>query len=101
MPFTTHFAEARVKSTGPKETFGVVFAYDSIKPETLIEHLRTIDADRMPYLPNMFVLYTIKSPQMLFLVNFHKKQINNFDYMYIFNIVRYFFYLYRAKNMVI
>lgn len=47
--------------TGPKETFGVVFAYDSIKPETLIEYLRTIDPDRMPYLPNMFVLYKHKT----------------------------------------
>ena len=47
--------------SGTNETFGIVFAYDSINPSTLIEHLRTIDPSRMPYLPNMFVLYKKKT----------------------------------------
>lgn len=47
--------------SGIYDTFGVVFAYDSLEPETLIEHLRTINSDLMPYLPNLFVLYQKKT----------------------------------------
>ena len=31
--------------SGIYDTFGVVFAYDSLEPETLIKHLRTISSD--------------------------------------------------------
>jgi len=50
--------------TGTAETFGIIFAYDSLEPETLIKHLREIDPDLLPFLPNLFVLYKKKTAIM-------------------------------------
>lgn len=47
--------------SGTYDTFGVVFAYDSLEPETLIKHLQSVNADLMPFLPNLFVLYQKKT----------------------------------------
>lgn len=46
---------------GTNESFGVVFAFDSLSPETIIEHLRTVDPQYIPYLPNMYILYKKKT----------------------------------------
>lgn len=47
--------------SGTFDTFGVIFAYDSLEPESIIKHLRTVDPELMPYLPNLFVLYQKKT----------------------------------------
>ncbi len=47
--------------SGTFESFGIVFAFDSLSPETIIEHLRTVDPRYLTYLPNMYVLYKKKT----------------------------------------
>ena len=46
---------------GTNEIFGIIFSFDSLSPEKIIEHLRTIDSALLPFLPNMIVLYKSKT----------------------------------------
>ncbi|MGN8946195.1 DUF6602 domain-containing protein [Bariatricus sp. HCP28S3_E4] len=47
--------------SGTSEPFGSIFAYRSLKPNTIIEYLRKINSDEMQFLPNMIVLYEEKT----------------------------------------
>lgn len=46
---------------GPSEPFGIIFAFDSISPEAIIEHLSTFTLEDLIFLPNMIVLYEKKT----------------------------------------
>ena len=47
--------------SGTNETFGIIFAFDSLSADKIIEHLRCIGSESLPFLPNMIVLYKQKT----------------------------------------
>jgi len=67
-------------NTGTSEPFGVVFAYDSLEPETLISHLRSIDPELLPYLPNLFVLY--KKKTLIYRIKYQKDENDGIEKLY-------------------
>lgn len=46
---------------GPSEPFGIIFAFDSISPEAIIEHISIFTLEDLMFLPNMIVLYEKKT----------------------------------------
>lgn len=48
-------------NVGPSEPFGIIFAFNSISPEAIIEHLRKFTLEDLKFLPNMIVLYEEKT----------------------------------------
>lgn len=66
--------------SGTDEVFGTVFAYESLNAETLIEHLRTLPLDMLPYLPNLFVLY--KKKTLILRIKYYKDEKDKKEKLY-------------------
>ncbi len=59
---------------------GIIFAFDSLNTETIIEHLREINPEFVPYLPNMIVLY--KKKTIIVRIKYYKNEDDGAEKLY-------------------
>ena len=59
-------------TTNYYDPFGIIFAFGSLKAETIVEHLREKSIGDIPYLPEMIVLYNEKT--IIFRIKYEKKE---------------------------